>query len=479
MALMKPEISAVNVFINQNPLEEKQYQEEIMGEFNEACLKMRTFEKRNLEKLSCDFVGLLNSETLINFKVKVFFRANEYESAEQTMKDAIENLRDDLSQLEIKLMDLYQTNNRILDDFRVSSSFFKNWMKDVKLEIGAKVNLKNSFASFEEIQETLQDVKKQLEVLRDIIEFIKELKTKPYLTKINQIFPPNPELAVHYTENAQYKNVSDKMEKELEYFKKVKTQLSEFQAEQHLNSIMKDNFDEEEEKLNVLKLEFEQQLKKLNIDINDKDDEINQTILSIAERIKELQDQMREKKEKNMEACRKKLENLDEEVGKNSFDEESFLLKKPIHIFLVIDVSGSMTSKIKQKTRYQAVKEACDKMIQNRANKYSEDIVTIIEFDHAAYCTNKRIPVSKLPTLPGNPRGGGTNYNKAIEELKKNLELSPKSHTPMVLFLTDGESDTSQAKLDLKEIYKCYSGAKFVMFFVAVALDDGNFSNLE
>ncbi|KAL7554369.1 hypothetical protein ACHAWF_017810 [Thalassiosira exigua] len=110
------------------------------------------------------------------------------------------------------------------------------------------------------------------------------------------------------------------------------------------------------------------------------------------------------------------------------------------HIIFVLDESGSMQGS------WSGVVTAYNKYIQKRHQSQSDsDLVSVVQFDGSS-----RVTVDKnlLSAAPQNLsyRGGGTSFHPASLNACKLARETPASHTPVVVFMSDGQaSDATQA----------------------------------
>jgi len=75
-------------------------------------------------------------------------------------------------------------------------------------------------------------------------------------------------------------------------------------------------------------------------------------------------------------------------------------LKKNFHFIFACDESGSMTGRLSAKTRYQAMSESLDKLVNKRADMVCDDIVSIIMFDDKVRRVVTRENIGRRPKLP-------------------------------------------------------------------------------
>ena len=109
------------------------------------------------------------------------------------------------------------------------------------------------------------------------------------------------------------------------------------------------------------------------------------------------------------------------------------------HIIFVLDESGSMHYD------WSGVVEAYRKYIEKRKQSQScNDLVSVVQFD-----TSSRITVSKV-SLSNAPKqlsynGQRTYFHPAALDACKVAHDTPETHTPVIIFMSDGEADDADA----------------------------------
>lgn len=115
-------------------------------------------------------------------------------------------------------------------------------------------------------------------------------------------------------------------------------------------------------------------------------------------------------------------------------DRSSMLGGKGRHIIFVLDESGSMSHS------WSGVVVAYNQYIFKRKQSQSDsDLVSVVQFDGNARTTVRRQPLS---STPGNLsyHGGGTAFYPAAVEACKLARETPTSHSPVVIFMSDGQA---------------------------------------
>jgi len=131
------------------------------------------------------------------------------------------------------------------------------------------------------------------------------------------------------------------------------------------------------------------------------------------------------------------------------------LYYKTNHIILVIDQSQSMERREaapSENSRISAVYSAVKELFEARLNSSTMqlDTISVVFFNNAAKIEVEREWLNeafvdnfmKIPVTPS----GRTDYSKAFDQVNKLLSRNDKklqSHPPHMIFLSDGESDTS------------------------------------
>ena len=110
------------------------------------------------------------------------------------------------------------------------------------------------------------------------------------------------------------------------------------------------------------------------------------------------------------------------------------------HIIFVLDQSGSM------QTSWSGVVVAYNQYISKRKQSQSDsDLVSVVQFGSNAQTTVRQ---QTLSTTPSNLayHGGGTAFYPAAVEACKLAKETPPSHTPVIIFMSDGQAgDASHA----------------------------------
>lgn len=117
------------------------------------------------------------------------------------------------------------------------------------------------------------------------------------------------------------------------------------------------------------------------------------------------------------------------------------------HIVFVLDESGSMGGS------WSGVVNCFREYIRQRLQNQNEtDLVSVVQFDGTARVTVRLQPISSVPgSLSIN--GGGTCFAPAALEGSQVAAATPASHTPMLVFMSDGgTSDSAQAASTFKAL---------------------------
>ena len=104
------------------------------------------------------------------------------------------------------------------------------------------------------------------------------------------------------------------------------------------------------------------------------------------------------------------------------------------HIIFVLDESGSMSHS------WSGVVAAYNQYISKRKQSQSDsDLVSVVQFDGSARVTVHMQPLSSVPQALGY-HGGGTAFYPAAEKACKLANATPTSHTPAIIFMSDGQA---------------------------------------
>jgi len=123
----------------------------------------------------------------------------------------------------------------------------------------------------------------------------------------------------------------------------------------------------------------------------------NKVLEKNREKQEEMENVMKQMKDNNVV----KLEGIDNIMLEFSEHvKEMPSLKKNFHFIFACDESGSMTGRLSAKTRYQAMSESLDKLVNKRADMVCDDIVSIIMFDDKVRRVVTRENIGRRPKLP-------------------------------------------------------------------------------
>jgi energy-coupling factor transporter ATP-binding protein EcfA2 len=107
------------------------------------------------------------------------------------------------------------------------------------------------------------------------------------------------------------------------------------------------------------------------------------------------------------------------------------------HIIFVLDESGSM------QYNWSGVVVAYNNyMASRRQQQFESDIVSVVQFNHTASVTVHLENILKAPTSLGY-NGGGTSFAPAAASAAYLARMTPASHVPVVVFMSDGMADDS------------------------------------
>jgi len=163
----------------------------------------------------------------------------------------------------------------------------------------------------------------------------------------------------------------------------------------------------------------------------------------------------------------------------------------PVHMFFVVDFSGSMAAKDcvptspvianVQNNKAGAVFECVSSYLQSHENN-SEDIATLITFNHTAKVIFNSLPISAnlmVNHLIAEQPYGGTSFGKALIALKDAISKNKNSKKPLVVFLTDGENNGDNFLSILADIQKIIGKVNYKWLNLVLFSSSDSNSNLE
>ena len=109
------------------------------------------------------------------------------------------------------------------------------------------------------------------------------------------------------------------------------------------------------------------------------------------------------------------------------------------HIVFVLDQSGSMSHSWSGVVA--AYRNYIDRRMQNQSQS---DLVSVVQFDGSSTITVQNQPIGTAPTTLSYS-GGGTIYSPAATDARRVALGTPSSHAPVVVFMSDGETDQGDA----------------------------------
>ncbi|KAL7552125.1 hypothetical protein ACHAWF_015342 [Thalassiosira exigua] len=117
------------------------------------------------------------------------------------------------------------------------------------------------------------------------------------------------------------------------------------------------------------------------------------------------------------------------------------------HIIFVLDESGSM------KYSWSGVVAAYNQYISKRKqNQSGSDFVSVVQFDGTSRITVQQQPIFAAPEALSYS-GGGTAFHPAAVDACKLARGTPRSHTPAIIFMSDGEAyDAANAAMEFSSL---------------------------
>ncbi len=109
------------------------------------------------------------------------------------------------------------------------------------------------------------------------------------------------------------------------------------------------------------------------------------------------------------------------------------------HVIFVLDESGSMNSS------WSGVVAAYRQYVEKRKQSQSDsDLVSVVQFDGVSRITVTNASLSEAP-MNLSQHGGGTLFHPAALDACKLARDTPLSHTPVIIFMSDGEAGDASA----------------------------------
>ena len=109
------------------------------------------------------------------------------------------------------------------------------------------------------------------------------------------------------------------------------------------------------------------------------------------------------------------------------------------HVIFVLDESGSMSHS------WVGVVAAYMQYIEKRKqSQSSSDLVSVVQFDNVSRITVNNAPLSSAPKQLSQHQGG-TNFHPAALDACKLARGTPLTHTPLIIFMSDGEAYDASA----------------------------------
>lgn len=131
------------------------------------------------------------------------------------------------------------------------------------------------------------------------------------------------------------------------------------------------------------------------------------------------------------------------------------------HIIFVLDESGSMSHS------WSGVVAAYNQYIAKRKQSQSDsDLVSVVQFDSQSRIAVQQQPLSAAPgTL--SYQGGGTSFYPAAVDACKLARATPKSHTPAIIFMSDGcAGDAPHAAREFSSLNEQMSGGNLELHVI-------------
>ena len=447
----------------------------------EMSVLLKTAESLNSDQMKEKFRVLKDITQIETFKNQYYFKSDEYKNADKDLVKAIEDFGQDLEHIGNLYMDLTKANKSFISKSDNCQEYLQVWLRDILNSIKMQMANIKILTAPAELDSHVKNLKEIHQKIDEISEDLRKLRTKPYHAKLAPLFEAKVDQVhqlIDFQEDPTYQKLSEHCQKLsnavfAQYEEEIKQEVVKKENEKQIQTI---------EEIDILTIDsviedLEAQLGRLNEIVNENIEEFLNDDQSRSQKLATRQKEIELKRSKMAEASLQDMEKINQDLLKFSKEiSDSARAPRIYHLIYMFDESGSMTSSFGAKSRFQTIQDSYDLQIKNRADSLSEDLVSVIMFDHKARKVHSKEAVLKRPKLP-NTKNGGTNYDAAFEELKSLLEVSSTKYTPMVFFLTDGEGDCKKSEAILKEIYQKYSETGLCMFFGVSK--DGNFDTLK
>lgn len=145
--------------------------------------------------------------------------------------------------------------------------------------------------------------------------------------------------------------------------------------------------------------------------------------------------------------------------------------KMPAHAFhfvLCLDCSGSM-----QGSPWAGVVAAYQQLLSQRIGGQCQgDLVSVVTFDCYPHLQFQLQPVTNAPNhLHGT--FGGTQFAPALDACSPLLAATPPGHTPVLVFMSDGQDGSGNAVAKVGELWRLYGGRGLQVHTIAFGHSGG------
>jgi Mg-chelatase subunit ChlD len=144
------------------------------------------------------------------------------------------------------------------------------------------------------------------------------------------------------------------------------------------------------------------------------------------------------------------------------------------HFVLCLDCSYSMETECDRGcTRWEALMRAYRKLLRQRiAGQCTGDLVSVVTFSASPNVEFQLAPVTRARQKL-QCSSAGTAFGPALEACGPLLGNTPDGHTPVLIFMSDGEDQSGTAMDKMKQLWQLHSGRGLKVHTIAFGCSEG------